>query len=272
LASEQDEEQRPQASSPRSALRIFGLLEALGRHGEGVSLAQLSNELSSPKSSLLMLLRPIVAEGYLVRAEGRYILGPRMYRLAAELLNTRRYPRAVRPYLEALAERTRETVYLAVLDREMKLATFIDMIESPRTIKFDLPLGFTRPLYATAAGRLLLAFQEPAWQHDYLHSTDLKPLTTYTTTEPETIQRDLTAIRRLKVAISIDEAVDGGGAIAAPIMGPGGEVEAALVVAAPTTRLRKNLSSYQHAVVELAAEASGASVPHGHLDDVEAEV
>ena len=105
-----------------------------------------------------MLLRPIVAEGYLARTNGRYMLGPRMHKLAAEILHARRYPRVVRPYLEALAERTQETVYVAALDPEMKVATFIDMIESQRTIKFGLPIGFTRPLYATAAGSLLLAF------------------------------------------------------------------------------------------------------------------
>ena len=83
----QEEEQRAPAASPRSAIRIFRLLEALSRQGEGSSLAQLSSELASPKSSLLMLLRPIVAEGYLARTNGRYMLGPRMHKLAAEILH-----------------------------------------------------------------------------------------------------------------------------------------------------------------------------------------
>ncbi|MFX8323984.1 helix-turn-helix domain-containing protein, partial [Acinetobacter baumannii] len=52
-------------SGPRSLMRILRLFETLGDATEGMSLADLSLTLQVPKSSLLTLLRPLVAEGYL---------------------------------------------------------------------------------------------------------------------------------------------------------------------------------------------------------------
>ena len=40
---------------------------------------------------------------------------------------------------------------------------------TPRSVwlRFSVPIGAVRPLYATAAGRVLLAFVEPAWLEEY---------------------------------------------------------------------------------------------------------
>jgi len=52
-------------TGPRSLMRLLGLFDALAKSKEGLTLADLNTELSSPKSSLLNLLRPLVASGYL---------------------------------------------------------------------------------------------------------------------------------------------------------------------------------------------------------------
>ncbi|MGE3759637.1 MAG: helix-turn-helix domain-containing protein, partial [Pseudobdellovibrionaceae bacterium] len=52
------------AGSPRSLARVLGLFDAIAHAGDGLTLARLSVELKSPKSSLLTLLRPLVAKGY----------------------------------------------------------------------------------------------------------------------------------------------------------------------------------------------------------------
>lgn len=244
------------AESPRSVKRILGLLELLARNPEGCSLAQLSVELESPKSSMLMLLRPFVTEGYLLRSESRYLLGPPMYRLAAQTLNTRRIPRQLRPFLIELAECTGETVYVAVLDERAKVATFVDTIASSKTIRFAMPIGYVRPLFATASGRLLLAYQDEAWREEYLAHVLIEALTPHTTTDIGMIRSELIAIREIGLAISIDEAIDGGGAIAAPIFGADGKVEAALTITAPTSRLRRQLSTFQQFIREIAHRAS----------------
>ncbi|MFL6679759.1 MAG: helix-turn-helix domain-containing protein, partial [Burkholderiaceae bacterium] len=53
------------ATGPRSLARLLGLFDVLSLMPNGMSLAELNVTLESPKSSLLNLLRPLVAEGYL---------------------------------------------------------------------------------------------------------------------------------------------------------------------------------------------------------------
>src|SRR5262249_48238228 len=68
---------RPVATAPhRAAGRVVDILELLATTRDGFALKDLSRRLSTPKSSLLPLLRTLTARGYLehVRA-GEYQLG-----------------------------------------------------------------------------------------------------------------------------------------------------------------------------------------------------
>src|SRR5205814_738430 len=84
-------------SSGRSSARLVAALEALTRAEEGMGLAELSLAVGAPKSSLLGILRSLVRLGYLAHAHGLYRLGPRSFRLAADMLAVRRFPSLVRP-------------------------------------------------------------------------------------------------------------------------------------------------------------------------------
>jgi hypothetical protein len=86
-----------EGSSGRSSARLIATLEALTRAEEGMGLAELSLAVGAPKSSLLGILRSLVRVGYLAHAHGLYRLGPRSFRLAADMLAVRRFPNLVRP-------------------------------------------------------------------------------------------------------------------------------------------------------------------------------
>ncbi len=59
----------------------------------------------------------MVALGYMEHGHGLYRLGPKSFRLAADILAIRRFPNLVRPILQDLAAKSGETVFLVVLDR-----------------------------------------------------------------------------------------------------------------------------------------------------------
>ena len=76
-----------EGSSARSSARLVSIFGALARSEEGMSLAELSLALGAPKSSLLGQLRAMVSASYLAHAHGMYRLGPRSFRLAADILD-----------------------------------------------------------------------------------------------------------------------------------------------------------------------------------------
>jgi IclR family acetate operon transcriptional repressor len=242
------------AAGPRSLARLLGLFEVLAKRSEGRTLAELNALLKSPKSSLLNLLRPLVTDGYLNYEDGRYRLGTSVFRLAASIMSVWNFSSTLRPYLEELAQRADESVYIGMLDPVAKTVTFVDAIDSRHPVRFSAPVGTVGPLYCTAAGRVLLAFSSGEFQLEYLRTAKLEPPGPST---QKALRVAVHEVRESGIAISVGESVAGAAAIAAPIFGSDGKVVAAIVVGGPTERLSPKFSALRPVIKDIAARASG---------------
>jgi IclR family transcriptional regulator, acetate operon repressor len=246
-----------EVTGPRSLMRLLGLFDALAKSKEGLSLAELNTVLSSPKSSLLNLLRPLVSGGYLNFDNGRYKLGPAIFRLAGSIMSVWNFSNTIRPYLEELSQRSRESVYLGVLDLAGKVITYVDAIESPQPVRFTVPVGAVRPLYATAAGRILLAFAPQEWQDEYIRTVKLEAHTPRTIANRKALREELDRVRKTQISVSLGELFPESAAISAPIFGSDGGVSAAIAIGAPTVRLQPRLAELRPIITDIAARASG---------------
>jgi IclR family transcriptional regulator, acetate operon repressor len=248
-------------SSGRSSARLVAALEALTRAEEGMGLAELSLAVGAPKSSLLGILRSLVRLGYLAHAHGLYRLGPRSFRLAADMLAVRRFPSLVRPVLQDLHAQTEETVFLVQLDDVARRVTYVEGIDSPNPVRYTVPTGTTRPLYVSAGGLMLLAFQDPGFIDTYLRAVPLDPLTPRTITDVAKLRQRLQTIRREGFGVSIGETVPGAAGIAAPIFNADGSVTAGLLIAAPIERFEKQLPRFKRLLQEATSIVSGITPP-----------
>ncbi|MDR2188095.1 MAG: IclR family transcriptional regulator [Azonexus sp.] len=244
-------------SGPRSLARLLGLFDALAKSRNGLSLAELNVTLESPKSSLLNLLRPLVTDGYLTHDNDRYQLGPAIFHLSANIMSVWNFSSLVHPYLEELASRCNETVYLGRLNREQNLITYTDVIESAKSVRYAISVGTTRPLYCTAAGRVLMAHADKEWLDDYLRKTKLEMYTPQTVVDKKQLRAELERILKQGYAISIGQLYSESAGIAAPIFGLDGKVAAALAVGVPSERFEAGQPLLQDALLEVAARASG---------------
>jgi IclR family transcriptional regulator, acetate operon repressor len=244
-------------TGPRSLTRLLGLFDALAKSSNGLTLAELNSLLESPKSSLLNLLRPLVAEGYLNHDNGRYRLGPTIFRLAGNIMSVWNFSNVIRPYLEELAQRSHESVYVGVLDRAAKTITYVDSIDSPHAVRYSVPIGGVRPLYCTAAGRILLAFADDEFQEEYLRSTKLEAQTERTLTTRKGLRAELDKVVRTRLSVSIGEMFPESAAIAAPIFGANGKIVAAVAIGGPSQRLQPKLDALMPIIADVATRASG---------------
>lgn len=252
-----DEADRGDGGGPRAMGRVLALLELLARTPVGLPLADISVALGVPKSTLLNSLRPLVVDDFLVVEGVLYRLGPRAFRLAATIGSAYDLPRMVRGYLRALAEETQESVCLAVLDQEMRRFVYIDVVESSRPVRYAMRLGMSGPLYSTAAGRVLLAYQAPVYQEEYIAKAKLVALTERTNTDRDVLRDQLAEVRTAGVWVSVGESVEDSAAIAAPVFGPDGAILATISLGAPSDRLTANREDLIASVVKTAAHASG---------------
>lgn len=247
----------PGAQGPRSLVRFIGLFDALAEEAaDGLTLARLAATLQAPKSSLLSLLRPLVALGLLAHADGIYRLGPAIYHRAAAWLSARRFPQVVRPFMEELSTNVQETVVLGVLDRDEGFATYVEVLAGPRAVHYDIAAGTARPLHVASVGRVLAAFSSEATRRSYLGSVRLRNQLP-DPQERRSLVLDLAQIRRQGVCFSADRHLPGLAGIAAPVFDASGKCIAALGVAGSTRRFLAEETMIRSAVIGAARRASG---------------
>lgn len=250
--------------APMALARVLRALRVLADEPDGLTLAQLMVQLGAPKTSVHSLLRGLTAEGYLQRHDTAYRLGPESFVLGAALVAARSLAIVATPYLLDARAQSGETVLLAVIDRAAGRLTYTQIVESHKPVCYTVPVGTTRPLFSASAGRVLLAFQDDAWRRDYLKTADLRALTDRTVTDRRQLARVLDRVRAAGFASTVGEVTPDVAGFAAPVFEPTGQVNAALIVAAPIERGRAAAERLTRIAVETAQLLSQAL---GHRAD-----
>ncbi|MDF2463234.1 MAG: transcriptional regulator, IclR family [Ramlibacter sp.] len=242
-------------TGPRSLRRVLGMFHVLSRAPQGMALSELSETLNTPKSSLLNLLRPLVADGYLVHENGQYRLAGAAFRLCAGVQSAWNFSKVVRPFMEELSSRTQETVLLGVVNRDAGVVTYIEVIDSPHPVRYQITAGTTRQLYVSTAGRLLLAYSPPDWLEEYLSTVSIRAKTTPIT--KSWLRKSLVQGRREGVVWAIDHYLEGLASVAAPLLDSNGRCLASLSIAGPSNRFKADLGKMISSVQDVARRASG---------------
>lgn len=245
-------------AAPMSLSRVLGLLRLMAAEPAGISLSRLHQDLGAPKTSVHALLRGLVEEGYAQRDGATYKLGPQSFVLGAALVSARSLAAIALPFLEHARTRSGETVVLAVIDRHARQLAYVEVVESEKLVRYSVPVGTTRPLYATSAGRVLLAYQDPAWLADYLGTVDLRPLTPKTLRDRAKLAQVIKRARALGHASTLGEVTTDVAGFAAPVFDHDGRVDAAIIVAAPLERGRAAADRLTMAARDAAASLSEA--------------
>lgn len=239
--------------------RVIRLLEALCTSAEPLSLADLSRRLDTPKSSLAALLRGLAEEAFVTPADNAWRLGPGAFGLASAITEARRRLQSsdlIRDGMRRLAERSGETVLLAVGEPMGDQLTYVDLVESRQVVRYAVAVGDRRPLYATAAGRALLATWPPDAVEAYVKRVGPSALTSATLTSLADLTAAVAAARAAGYAQTVDQAAEGVTGTAAIVRDAAGAAVGALVVAAPTARAANRLGELARLVQAEAASIS----------------
>lgn len=216
--------------------RAAALLRAFGSGVPEQGVSELGRRLNLHKSTVSRLLATLESEGLLERAPGteKYRLGPEIVRLAGKVDQSSDIQEVARPFLVALAEVTRETANLGVM--EGAEVNNVDQVSGPHLVRIGNWVGRRTPLHCVANGKVLLAFQ-PKDVLERLTAGPLAAFTAHTVTKPAALRAELASIRKLGYATALGEIEEGLHAIAAPICDASGAVVAALSVSGPAYRV-----------------------------------
>lgn len=249
----------PAAGAPRSVSRVVQIFDDLCSRPTGASLATLSDSIGVPKSSLLNLLRGLLASNHLTFVNGLYQLGPEAYGMASAIIAARRFlsfADLARPIMRRLVDITQETSVLAVMSSDKKSAIYVEKIESPTALRFTATVGDSRPLLWSAVGRALLAFQVDHWLNEYMRTVKMVKHTSVSEIRRARLREILEDIRRTHVAVTVDQGTMNVSGFAAPIFDSSGALVAAVGLAAPTDRAKKRAAEFSAVVHDSGLEIS----------------
>jgi IclR family acetate operon transcriptional repressor len=224
------------AAGVRSVSRALAILEELADSGE-LGVTELGRRLGVHKATASRLLSTLADHGVVQRdpATDKFRLGIGVIRLAGSALSGIDLVQQARPVLEELAERTRETVNLAVLDGDR--VVHIDQIAGTRSVVSVSWVGRRTPYHCTSNGKVLLAYL-PDEERERLLASQLERRTPNTVVDAGRLREQLVGVRARGYAQTIEELEEGLNAVAAPVRRAGGEVAAAVSVAGPAFRMR----------------------------------
>jgi IclR family transcriptional regulator, acetate operon repressor len=213
----------------QSADKALAILAAFSEARRDVGVSELAAELGMHKSTVSRLLATLERRG-LVRRDGeRFVPGWELARLGALATHGLALVGAAQEAMASLAEATGETVNLAVRDGESALN--VSQVRTAHHVGVGDWAGRSRPLHATANGKVLLAFGGGELPRE------LTALTRRTITDPQKLRAELEQVRRSGFAVATEELELGLHAVAAPVFDCFGSCVAALSVSAPAYRL-----------------------------------
>jgi len=212
--------------------RAFRLLAAFGPADRSMSLTAMSVRADIPKSSALRIARQLVECGALERlGDAEFVIGLRLLEIASLAPRGHGLRQTALPFMEDLHVATRQHVLLAV--RDGAEAVLVERLSARGAGKVLYRVGGRMPLHATGVGLCLLANAPPDVQ-DQVLAGDLTLVPEKRRLSASELRASLAEVRRAGVAVASRPVPSAMTSVAAPILGRGNEVIAALSVVTPS--------------------------------------
>jgi DNA-binding IclR family transcriptional regulator len=220
-----------------SILRASNILRSLSGEKTHLKISEMARQLGLDRSTTYRILLSL-EECRLVEKDkktGEYSLGLAAFEIGNAYLRRMDFIKTSKPIMTELALKIQETVHLAVLsDTEI---FYVDKVDSPRTVGVISKIGQRGPVYCTALGKVLLAYQTEEEQSRIIRKIKLVPFTPKTITSKQKLLEELKAIRRQGYALDHREIEEDVECIGGPIRDHLGNVIAALSISGPQRKI-----------------------------------
>jgi DNA-binding IclR family transcriptional regulator len=221
-------------SSVHNALRILNLFSPKTTE---LSLTEIAKKTGINKSSVHRLLSTLEKEDFVEkdRVTHRYRLGLALLQLSGVVLSHLEIHREAKNELEELAQKTGETVHLAIIENDELI--YLHIVESKDPIGLTSSIGKSHPAHCTGCGKIILAYQPQLAEKVIRRGLDKYGPNSIT--DPDHFRLVLKKIRQHGFTISIDEIFEGIVSIGAPVRDFTGEVVAGISIVGPKHRFNQ---------------------------------
>jgi DNA-binding IclR family transcriptional regulator len=224
---------QPSTARVASARRSLAILDVLADE-DSLGTNEIARRLGVSASTTSRQLATLVEAGLVehLPATGRYRLGIRLVALATAVLARLDVRAVAHPHLEALVSQVGETATLSVPGDPDAIT--VDVVRSPRYIQDSSQLGRPSIAHATAAGKVMLAFD------GVRRTSTLQAYTPRTITDSQALEAEVRRVRRRGWADAFEEREIGLNAIAAPVWSSDGALAGIVALQGPIPRFGRS--------------------------------
>lgn len=221
--------------------RGLDLIEILADEVPEKSLTELSKRAGFNLSTTHRILNALKSRGYVEQNPGtsKYKLTFRFFEIGNVVVRHLNLREEAVPVLTELAEKTGESAYLIILDKEEALC--LERIDGHHYVKvLFLQVGGRMPLHIGGGPRVLLAHLPEEEIERVIKSKGLPGWTERSITDPDLLRKDLKKIREQGYALSFEDVTEDAAALGSPVRNWKGEVIAAVSISGISSHFAKD--------------------------------
>lgn len=229
----------------RALARGLDVISAMTDARAGLSLSEVASRVELDRATARRILMTFEALGYVRSADRRFHLTPKILTLGYAYLSSTPVLDLAKPYLSQAAADVGGSCSICVIDGD-QLMYLARASAVRRNLSQLVEIGTHLPLYATSAGKILLASIGEEALEAYLGRVKLVPFTSRTITDVDVLRDAIYVAGRNGWAASDQEQEDGVRSVAIPLRNGAGAVVAALNASVQASVLiREDIESQQ---------------------------
>jgi len=226
--------ERPDAQTVDAGIRMLDIVAAL-KALNGARVAELSDYLDIPDSTVYRHLATLHAREFVVKEGDEYQLGARFLNVGLAVRRRNRRYELIKDKVEQLAAETGEFVQFAV--EEHGYGKYIFRSNGEHSVTTDLNLGEAFYLHTTAVGKAILSQLPHDRVEQIVDRRGLPQKTEATIIEPNALYHNLDEVRDRGVAFNNEERIKGLRAVATPVTNAHEYLLGAITIAGPKNRM-----------------------------------
>ncbi len=220
-----------------------------------LSMSQIADTLSLPRSTVFRILATLCEEGWLMREDRIYRVGGALIGVGQKAINSSTINQRARPILKEVTELTGETSQLAMLSGIRTL--ILEVEDSPHPLAAHSRSGTVADIHCSASGKILVAFGREAERQKLLEGLQFVRHTKRTIASREDFENDLIAIRKQGYALDEQEYHEGIRCIAVPVFDTPPTASYAIGITASTHRFTRKKIKEVAAILRAGATRLG---------------
>ena len=232
----------PPKSSQQSLDRALELLEMLTKTGTSMNIAEISKTFKITRTTVSSMLQSLLQRNFIEKDSetGKYSIGYKPYEMALAYRYQYPFLYAAGEHINKMVEKLKVKINVSVLKPSGVAVVILskDISVLPKMI-----LGYVLPGYASASGKLLMAYAPREIVEQWVDQTEFIPYTQHTITNKNTLFEQLDQIRAKGVSYEFEELMLQRCCVAVPIFNISGQVIASVSFSVSKELMDANMST-----------------------------